>query len=85
MHRDPFREVLLAIAFFGGLALVAWKNGLFEALGDDALILAAFAGFFAALTWTLDDGLRSAAKRAWTTTRPRTAPAKSPAAKRAAT
>ena len=81
MQRDPIREILLAIAFFGGLSLVAWKNGLFETLGDDALILAAFAVFFAALTWTLDDGLRSA----WTKARPSSTPAKSPAAKRAAT
>lgn len=89
MNRDPLREVLVALVFFGGLALLGWQRGVFAQLGDELLVLAAFAAAFAALTWTLDDALRAAARRAWRQLTARgeatKAPAKSPGAKRAAT
>ena len=77
------RAVLVAAAFFGALALVAWAQGVFERLGADlSWTVALFAAGYAAATCLLDDEIR-----AWLKARlaVRKAPARSPAAKRAAT
>jgi len=58
------RVVALAIAFFGGLALLAVASGVFDRLGaETTLELAAFALAFAALTYHLDPGVRAFVKR----------------------
>jgi hypothetical protein len=58
------RVVALAIAFFGGFALLGHAAGVFERLGTElTLTLAAFAVVFGALTYHLDPGVRSFVKR----------------------
>ena len=58
------RVLAVAIAFFGGLALLASLSGVFERLGTElTLMLAGFAVAFAALTWQLDPGVRAFVKR----------------------
>jgi hypothetical protein len=90
--RDPLRELAVAGAFFGALALLAWREGVFEKLGDTALVVAAFATGFSILTAWLDRDLRHAVHRmlrrgAGEPRQPAlsSTPAKSPAAKRAST
>lgn len=80
---DSARTVLLAITFFGALALEAWHAGVLERLGADvtAAVAAFSAGFFV-LTLGCDAELRAwlaASARRFRSTR-----AKSPGAKRAA-
>ena len=58
------RVIALAVAFFGGLALLGYVEGVFERLSDGTLAaLAAFAAGFAALAWRLDVPLRDTLKR----------------------
>lgn len=53
------RVVGLAVAFFGGFALLGYSGGVFDRLGTETVIsLAVFAVAFAALTWRLDPGVR---------------------------
>jgi hypothetical protein len=59
------RVIALAVAFFGGLGLLGYMDGVFERLSAGTLMaLAAFAIGFAALAWHLDAPLREALKRA---------------------
>ena len=94
MQRDPIREVLVAIAFFGALAALAWMEGVFERLGTTTIALAFFAFAFAVMTVWLDRDLRRAVGNLDPRLRGddplddkplRKSPAKSPAAKQAAT
>jgi hypothetical protein len=58
------RVIAVALAFFGGLALLAYSAGVFDRLGTElTLMLAGFAVAFAALTWHLDPGVRAFVKR----------------------
>lgn len=78
VQADGPRIVALAVAFFGGLAVLGWAEGVFDRLGDSARLLGAFAlvvGFAVAL---LDREVRGAFRPRG---RLRKAPAKSPAAK----
>ena len=59
IREDTLRVVCLAFAFFGVLALLAWHDGVFETLGDDAIALAAFAAGFIALAIAVDQDLRA--------------------------
>jgi len=83
MRRDFVREVLLAAVFFGSLAALAWREGVIEKLGSTAVALGLFGLAFAAFTAWLDRDLRAALTPRRRSLR--SAPAKSPAAKRAAT
>lgn len=79
------RVVALFLAFFGALAAIAWADGVFARLEDETLLaLAAFATAFAIATYVLDGQVRAFMDRAVSRAF-RTARAKSPAAKRAAT
>lgn len=64
VREDTFRVVCLAFAFFGALALLGWRDGVFETLGDDGIVLGAFAAGFTVLAIAVDRDLR-----AWITTR----------------
>jgi hypothetical protein len=58
------RVIGLALAFFGGFALLAWSAGVFERLGVELTVtLGLFAAAFAALTYHLDAGVRAFVKR----------------------
>jgi hypothetical protein len=78
------RAIALAALFFGGLAGLGWVEGVFERLGPGIVTaLAAFAAAFAVAAYLLDPEVRAfvdGARR-----RLRSAPAKSPGRKRAAT
>ena len=63
-YESTGRVVAVALAFFGGLALLGYAGGVFERLGTElSLMLFAFAVAFAALTWQLDPGVRAFARR----------------------
>jgi hypothetical protein len=80
---DTPRVVLLALAFFGALASVAWADGVFDRLDVELRwALALFATGYAAFALLLDRELRAWARAAL---RLRKAPARSPGGKRAAT
>jgi len=80
---DTPRVILLALAFFGSLALMAWSEGVFDRLDPGVRwALAAFAVAYAALAWVLDGELRAWLRAAVGL---RKAPARSPGAKRVAT
>jgi hypothetical protein len=58
--------MVLALAFFGGLALLGWVEGVFARQSPATLAaLALFAVGFAALTWRVDGALRSAIRRSF--------------------
>jgi hypothetical protein len=70
------RVLVLALAFFGGLGVLALANGVFARLGPEgSAMLAGFILAFAFLTWRLDPGVRAFAKRLFrpraTVTKPR--------------
>jgi hypothetical protein len=78
-REDTGRVVALALAFFGGLAAIAYAEGVFARLsGEVRIALAIFAAGFAAATCILDPRVR-----AWlgsrVRARPRKASARSPA------
>lgn len=84
------RVVVLATGFFGVLALAAWLRGVFSGMAPETLAAAAiFTIASAVATYALDESVRSwvNAGLARRRRRPsvRKAPAKSPAARRAAT
>lgn len=84
-RENTARVVTLALAFFGMLATLAWAEGVFARLEQETVVaLAVFAAAFTAATYLLDRQVRAfvdrLAGRAF-----RSARAKSPAAKRAAT
>ena len=63
-NENTGRVIALALAFFGGLAVLGFVNGVFARLGlEGSVMLAGFAAAFAALTWRLDPGVRAFAKR----------------------
>ena len=63
-YESTGRVVALAIAFFGGLALLGYASGVYDRLGRElTLLLTAFAVAFGALTWQLDPGVRAFVKR----------------------
>ena len=63
-YESTGRVVAVALAFFGGLALLGYSSGVFERLGTElTLMLAGFSVAFAALTWQLDPGVRAFVKR----------------------
>jgi hypothetical protein len=63
-YESTGRVVAVAVAFFGGLALLGYASGVFDRLGGElTLMLAGFALAFAALTWHLDPGVRAFVKR----------------------
>jgi hypothetical protein len=63
-YESTGRVLAVALAFFGGLALLGHASGVFERLGSElTLLLAGFAIAFAALTWQLDPGVRAFVKR----------------------
>ena len=63
-YESTGRVVLVAIAFFGGLALLGYASGVFDRLGRElTLLLTAFSVAFGALTWQLDPGVRAFVKR----------------------
>jgi hypothetical protein len=63
-YESTGRVVALAVAFFGGLALLAYAGGVFQRLGPElTVMLGAFAIAFAALTYQLDAGVRAYVKR----------------------
>jgi hypothetical protein len=63
-YESTGRVVALAIAFFGGLALLGYASGVFDRLGRElTLLLTVFAVAFGALTWQLDPGVRAFVKR----------------------
>jgi hypothetical protein len=63
-YESTGRVVALAVAFFGGLALLGYASGVFDRLGRElTLLLAFFAVAFGALTWQLDPGVRAFVKR----------------------
>lgn len=75
------RVLALGLLFFGALALLGWLDGVFARIGaDTVLALAVFAALYALATYLLDPAVR-----AFVDARLRKVPAKSPAAKRAAT
>ena len=78
------RVIALALAFFGGLALLGWAQGVFGRLSPATLAaLGAFALGFAALTWRVDGALRESIRRAARAAlrkSPATSPGASPAA-----
>jgi hypothetical protein len=79
-REDTARVLLLAAAFFGGLALAAAAAGVFAKLaGTELAALIAFAALFAGATWALDDAVR-----AYLRARFRKAPGASPGASPAA-
>ena len=64
VNENTARVVALAVAFFGGLALLAWSSGVFERLGPElTLLLGAFAIGYAALTYQLDPAVRAFVRR----------------------
>ena len=67
MHRhdeNTGRAIALAIAFFGGFALLGYSAGVFERLGLElTLALGLFAAGFAVLTYCLDPGVRGFVNR----------------------
>ena len=76
------RVLAVAIAFFGGLAVLAFANDVFTRLGAElTALLLGFAFAYGVLTWHLDPSVRAFAKRLLA---PRATVAK-PAADRAAT
>ena len=76
------RVIAVAAAFFGGLAALAYANGVFTRLGAElSALLLGFAVAYGWLTWHLDPGLRAFAKRL---VAPR-ATVRKPASERAAT
>jgi hypothetical protein len=83
VKENTARVLLVALAFFGALALLGWADGVFARLGM-ALVaaLAGFAAVFAAATYALDVEVRRYVRGLLGLTK---APAKSPAAKRVAT
>ena len=83
---DPARTLLLAVAFFGALAVAGWQAGVFEALGHELVtVLGVFAAAFAVLTVACDAELRGWILRARDSRAfLRSRAAKSPAVKRAA-
>jgi len=78
------RVIVLALALFGGFALLGYANGVFGRLSTEVVTaLAVFAVAYAAAACALDPRLR-----AWMLARvrrPRRSPAKSPARRPAAT
>ena len=63
-YESTGRVIALALAFFGGLALLGYASGVYDRLGSElTLTLAGFAVAFAALTWQLDPGVRAFVKR----------------------
>ena len=82
---DASRTLRLAFAFFGALAFAAWRLDLFARLGPGlTATLAAFAVAFAVLTLACDRELRDHLRALGRTGRLRSAGAKSPGVKRAA-
>ena len=54
------RVILVAAAFFGGLALLGYASGVFARLGAElTATLAAFAIAYSVLTYQLDPGVRA--------------------------
>lgn len=78
--QDTGRVLAVAVLFFGGLAALAWVEGVFDRLGDTAWWLGGFALLAAVAAVWLDPTLRPARRRALSS-----APAASPARKPAAT
>jgi hypothetical protein len=74
---DTARVIGLALAFFGGLAVLGWVTGVFGRLGAGTVgALGLFALGFAVLTYALDRGVRGAVNGVL---RIRSAPGRSPA------
>ena len=64
LQENTARVVALALAFFGGLAALAFAEGIFERLGAElTATLAIFAIAFAWLTWHVDPGVRAFVRR----------------------
>ena len=81
--QDTPRVIALALACFGGFALLGWASSVFERLPrETTTALALFAAGAVAAAMVLDPELRALARRAWSVRRPA---AKAPAPKRAAT
>lgn len=64
LQDNAARAIALAAVFFGGLAALAFVNGVFDRLGAElTATLAAFALGFALLTWHLDPAVRAFVRR----------------------
>ena len=63
-NENTGRVLALAIAFFGGFALLGYSAGVFERLGAElTATLCLFGVAFAVLTYQLDSGVRAFVKR----------------------
>ena len=63
-NQNTSRVVVLTVAFFGGLAVLAQANGVFARLGTEvSLMLALFTLAFGVLTYHLDADVRAYVKR----------------------
>jgi hypothetical protein len=74
-HENAGRVIALAIAFFGGFALLGYASGVFARLGTElTAMLGLFAIAFAILTYHLDSGVRTFVKRLLSPRAPRRKP-----------
>jgi len=73
-HENTTRVIALAVAFFGAAAALGWAAGVFDRLADEEVAaLAAFAGFYALITYALDARVRAAVNGAIASLRDRSA------------